>query len=50
MLDRNELAMNARLALTDWRRNTLDVQYFIWQNDASGHLLASRLLAPPTAA
>jgi cardiolipin synthase C len=45
LLDRNQLAMDARLALTDEAASTLDVQYFIWQNDASGQLLASRLLA-----
>ena len=31
--------------MTDEAVSTLDVQYFIWQNDASGQLLASRLLA-----
>jgi cardiolipin synthase C len=45
MLDRNQLAMTARLALADEAVRTLDVQYFIWQNDASGQLLASHLLA-----
>jgi putative cardiolipin synthase len=45
MLDRNELAMTARLALADEAVSSLDVQYFIWQDDASGELLASRLLA-----
>jgi putative cardiolipin synthase len=44
LLDRNQLALNARLALTDEAAETLDVQYFIWQDDATGHLLASRLL------
>jgi putative cardiolipin synthase len=44
MLDGNQLAMTARLALTDEAVRSLDVQYFIWQNDASGQLLASRLL------
>jgi putative cardiolipin synthase len=45
MLDRNQLAMTARLALADEAVSSLDVQYFIWQDDASGDLLASRLLA-----
>jgi putative cardiolipin synthase len=45
LLDRNELAFDARLALVDEAASTLDVQYFIWQDDASGHLLASHLLA-----
>jgi cardiolipin synthase C len=44
LLDRSELALNARLALTDGAAETLDVQYFLWQNDASGKLLALRLL------
>ncbi|HEX5047015.1 MAG TPA: phospholipase D family protein [Gammaproteobacteria bacterium] len=44
LLDRNELAFTARLALTDSAVSTLDVQYFIWQEDATGYLLAGRLL------
>jgi putative cardiolipin synthase len=44
LLDRNELALNARLALADEAAATLDVQYFLWQDDASGDLLAQRLI------
>ena len=44
LLDRNELALRARLALTDEAAISLDVQYFVWQSDASGHLLADRML------
>lgn len=44
LLDRNELAFTARLALTDTAAATLDIQYFIWQEDATGYLLAGRLL------
>lgn len=44
LLDRNQLAFDARLALTDTAATTLDVQYFIWQDDATGWLLARRLL------
>jgi putative cardiolipin synthase len=44
LLDRNELAFSARLALTDEAAVSLDVQYFIWQSDASGHLLAERIV------
>ena len=44
LLDRNELAFDARLALTDTAVATLDIQYFIWQEDATGYLLAGRLL------
>jgi putative cardiolipin synthase len=45
LLDRNQLALSARLALTDAAASTLDIQYFIWQDDASGHLLEARVLA-----
>ena len=44
LLDRNELALSARLALVDEAAVSLDVQYFVWQSDASGHLLADRIL------
>ena len=44
LLDRADAALNARLALADSAVATLDVQYFVWQNDASGALLALRLL------
>lgn len=45
LLDRNELALRSRLALVDGAAVSLDIQYFIWQEDATGHLLAGRLLA-----
>jgi cardiolipin synthase C len=44
LLDRNQLALEARLALVDEAAESLDVQYFVWQSDASGHLLADRML------
>ena len=44
LLERADDALNARLALADEAVATLDVQYFVWQNDASGSLLALRLL------
>ncbi|HJR70164.1 MAG TPA: phospholipase D family protein [Gammaproteobacteria bacterium] len=44
LLDRNQLALTARLALTDEAATSLDVQYFIWQSDATGHLLSDRIL------
>lgn len=44
LLDRNQLAFTARLALADEAATSLDVQYFIWQNDASGYLLSDRIL------
>src|SRR5262245_53399914 len=44
LLDRNQLALEARLALVDEAAESLDVQYFVWQSDATGHLLADRML------
>jgi putative cardiolipin synthase len=44
LLDSNELAFKARLALTDEAATSLDVQYFVWQSDATGHLLIDRVL------
>ena len=45
LLDRNRLAFDGRLALVDAAAVALDVQYFIWEDDASGHLFASHVLA-----
>jgi cardiolipin synthase C len=44
LLVRNQTAFSSRLALTDTAAETLDIQYFIWQEDATGYLLAGRLL------
>ena len=44
LLDRNELALSGRLALADEAAISLDVQYFVWQSDATGHLLSDRML------
>jgi putative cardiolipin synthase len=44
LLDGNRRAFDARLALTDEAAVSLDIQYFVWQSDASGHLLADRVL------
>ena len=44
LLDRNALALRARLALFDEAAVSLDVQYFVWQSDATGHVLADRML------
>jgi putative cardiolipin synthase len=44
LLDRNQLALQARLALADEAAVSLDVQYFVWQSDASGHLISDRVL------
>src|SRR6185436_14614301 len=37
-------ALEARLALADLAERSLDLQYFIWDADISGHLLADRLI------
>jgi cardiolipin synthase C len=44
LLDRNDEALSARLAIADSAVSTLDVQYFIWQPDESGRLLLERLI------
>lgn len=44
LLPRNDDALNWRLALTDHATTSIDAQYFIWQNDATGKLLFDRLL------
>ena len=43
-LDRNEEALNWRLALVDHAQHSIDLQYFIWHRDESGTLLLLRLL------
>jgi len=44
LLDRGDLALKARLALTDLAVSTLDIQYFIWEPDETGRLLAQRVI------
>jgi putative cardiolipin synthase len=44
LLDRNDDGLRWRLALIDSARHTIDVQYYVWFGDASGRLLAKRLL------
>ncbi len=44
LLERSRRALEARLALADEAVSSLDVQYFIWESDATGNLLAARLL------
>jgi putative cardiolipin synthase len=44
LLSRNDDALNWRLALADHATTSIDAQYFIWQNDATGNLLFDRLL------
>jgi len=44
LLSRNDDALNWRLALADHATTSIDVQYFIWQGDATSSLLFDRLL------
>ena len=37
-------AFTGRIAFTALAEKTLDVQYYIWEDDATGHILAQRLL------
>jgi len=43
-LFRNDDAMRWRLLLADMAEETLDMQYFIWKDDASGDLLLDRVI------
>lgn len=44
LLAASKEALEARLALIDSARHSIDLQYFIWKNDAVGTLLFDRLL------
>ncbi len=44
LLSHNHDALNWRLALVDHATTSIDAQYFMWQDDASGNLLFDRLL------
>ena len=44
LLDRNEDGLRWRLALIDSARHSIDVQYYLWYGDATGRILAYRLL------
>ncbi len=44
LIRRGRQAFNARIALTDLAEKSLDLQYFIWEDDATGHILAERLV------
>ena len=37
-------AFTSRIALTELAEKTLDVQYYIWEDDATGHIFSQRLL------
>ena len=44
LLDKNEDALNTRLAIIDHAVSSLDVQYFIWQGDETSILFGQRVL------
>ena len=44
MLLRNDVALRWRLLLADLAEETLDMQYFIWKDDAAGDLLLDRVI------
>lgn len=44
LIDTAESALSSRLALIDEAVSTLDIQYFIWEPDASGRLMFRRLV------
>lgn len=44
LLDSGWDALAQRLALVETAQNSIDIQYYIWNSDASGRYLASRLL------
>ena len=45
VLTNNTNALMSRIALADHAAHSIDLQYFIFQNDATGRLVAQRLLA-----
>ena len=45
LLTRSTNALMSRIALADHARHSIDLQYYIFRNDATGRLLAQRLLA-----
>lgn len=45
MLESGWDALAHRLALIEAAEHSIDIQYYIWNSDSSGHYLASRLLA-----
>ena len=44
IIRRGRQAFTARVALADLAEKTLDVQYFLWEQDATGRILADHLL------
>jgi cardiolipin synthase C len=44
LIRRGRPAFTARVVLADLAQRTLDVQYFIWESDATGRILVDRLI------
>lgn len=44
LLNKGKEAILARTALADMAERTIDIQYYIWENDASGWLLLGRVV------
>src|SRR4029077_5396297 len=44
LVQHGENAFLARLAMADLAEKTLDAQYYIWDSDTTGRILASRLM------
>jgi putative cardiolipin synthase len=44
IIRRGRQAFTARIALTELAEQSLDVQYYIWEQDATGRILAERLI------
>ncbi|MFI4970871.1 MAG: phospholipase D-like domain-containing protein, partial [Lysobacterales bacterium] len=45
LLTRSTNALMSRIALADHAKHSIDLQYYIYRNDATGRLVAQRLLA-----
>ncbi|MDF7801677.1 phospholipase D family protein [Pontiellaceae bacterium B1224] len=45
LLDRGRDAMSWRLILADAAQKSIDIQYFLWKNDAAGKVMMQRMLA-----
>ena len=45
LLTQNTNALMSRIALADHAKSSIDLQYYIFNNDATGRLVAQRLLA-----
>lgn len=44
LLRHGRQAFTSRIALTELAERTLDVQYYIWEDDTTGHIFSQRLL------